>query len=136
MWGIVFGRSGYERGFSKIKPTSPTVAADEPGIPMSARAWLADGRATGDGRAALLLAATYESAGSTTSYSRVNMIHNGRANILTQVGNVVSVTPDDMPQYYTPLHDSTQRYSMQLRVYTAPELGNMADGGVGEMKVE
>ena len=135
VWGVVFGRGGFERGFYKNQPSGPEVPADVLGVPLSAQTWLVDGRAPSDGRSTLLLYANYGSLGSTQSYSRVNMIHNGRANLLTQAGNVVSITPDEISQYYQVLHGTSQRYSMALRVYASPELGTVADGGVGEIMV-
>ena len=136
VWGIVFGRSGYERGF-RDSPPGPNAEPDEPGIPMSARAWLCDGRAPSSGLASPLLYSPASGVSDGMGNSRINMIHNGRANLLTQAGNVVSLMPDEICQYYIPYHqNASQRYSRQLRTYTMPECGTTDDGGVGYLRLD
>ena len=61
-----------------------------------------------------------------TGLSQIYMHHSGRANLLTNAGNVVSVDEGDILNYYAPMRAGTLNYfARRVRDYRVP------DGGAG-----
>jgi len=135
-WGVDFRVTSFEKGFRKTK-----ASAGEPdvtGVGPSNRVWFADGRSINhDAVSRPLLAGGY--GGSYSGYNHnsvINMVHNGRANLVSWAGHVVSVDPGSMMDYYIPTLNRAYMVSTMLGVYTEPGFEIISKGGPGGKQVE
>ena len=137
VWGISFNHSEYNDGYFK----NNTTIVDN-NVSPSKRVWFADGRSYKSGTQYSHLASAYPandfSQGGKT-YARINMTHNGRANIYTQAGSVVSTDADNMKNYYQPYifrrgNTGTHAHiSVSLVWYSGPDVVCEDEGGIGHL---
>ena len=134
MWGVSFNLADFrQRGF--FDPTGSTPS--DTNISLSRLVWFADGKTPKDGVQRHLLYSMLTAASDGYDYSRINLVHNGRANLATWAGNVTSVGEDDIKQYYQPRTNvGPTHYSAALRIFTSPDLGCKDQGGVGQQQID
>jgi len=133
-WGVPFGDPGYKRGYRTGSPTS--AKPFEENVGPTRRLWFADGKDYKTGVQNHLFFSARVAANSTQGgqegfHSRINMIHNGRANFASWSGNLVSVAPDELVNYYQGYTTTAGRMSSALRYYTSPDIECTDKGGNG-----
>ena len=135
-WGVPFNDPGYARGYYGKFTSSSTAPPDVPDVPMSKRVWFADGKdyKTGAQRHQLYSAFNAATDGLGGNYNRINMAHNGRANLATWAGNIDTISPEQTKEYFQGFTLSKGRYSNALRYYTSPDIECTDQGGPGQMK--
>ena len=134
-WGVPFNDPGYSRGYYGKYSSGSTVKPDVENVPTSHRVWFADGKDVRDGvQRQLLYSAFNAGTDGLNTYNRINMVHGGRANLVTWTGSVASISPDETKGYFQGFTVSTGRYSNALRYYTSSDIEGTANGGVGQMK--
>ena len=134
-WGVPFNDAGYAKGYRGARSGSPR----ETNVALSRRVWFADGKDYKTGVQNHLFFSAWgaddtSQGGMNGFHSRINMAHNGRANIATWVGNIDTVAPEGIVDYYQGLTTTGLRYSSALRFYTSPDIECADKGGVGQMK--
>ena len=134
VWGVDFKDVGYARGFFK---TNGKGTPDDPNVALSKRVFFADGRDIQDGVQRGAFYSSYQCgnpANGGATFARINMVHNGRGNIFTWTGNVATIDPDGMRDYYGVAtgNDPLRHYSLSLYYYSSPDLGCTNDGGAGQ----
>ena len=136
VWGISFTHAEYNNGYFK----NSTTVVDR-NVSPSKRVWFTDGRSYQYGTQYCHLAAGYATSNMAENggqnYARLSMEHNGRANIYTQAGNVVSTDADNMKNYYQPyIFGRTSNHahiSAALLWYSGPDVECKENGGVGHL---
>ena len=139
VWGISFSHSEYSNGYFKNSLVDTNVSP-------SKRVWFADGRSYNWGTQYSHLASTDASTDANMAaqggqnYARLNMEHNGRANIVTWAGNVVATDADNMKNYYQSYVFSRNNgnsphahVSQAMVVYSGPDIICKQEGGVGHV---
>ena len=133
LWGISFNHASYSRGYLKTNDSKPV---DE-NVPLSRRVWFADGKSYSHGTqfshlAASSISSDFSQGGQ--SYARFHTGHNGRGNLYTWAGSVVSVDADSMKNYYQILIGGfANRRSVALYYYASPDFECTDNGGPGHM---
>ena len=138
VWGISFNRPGYAKGYYSDYHSQ---LVNDGGVTPSMRLWFADSKSAWDGVQRSCLASSYGASAEKSSqfFSRINMAHNDRANVVTWAGSVTSITSDNMTEYYLAATGNVGQglyYSAQARSYTTPDMGCKEQGGVGVMSVD
>ena len=131
VWGICFSHSGYSDGYFD----NDTTIVDH-NVPLSKRAWFVDGRSYQYGTQYQSFYSAYHAGNAANGgevFARLNVVHNGRANIVTWAGSVASTDADGMKEYYQPYIGGGRRRSVALYYYTSPDIGGTAGGGVGQL---
>ena len=126
-WGISFNRQGYATG--RYDGSSSSLITNE-NVPFSQRVWFLDGKSPFSGIQRQCVA-SYLSIYSNTNrnLSRFNLAHNGRGNIATWAGNVVSADEGGMVDYYLPMtYGGPRYYSAQMRCYTTKDVQGKENG--------
>ena len=121
VWGIPLNDPGFYRGFKR--GAGPAGTPDNENVPMSSRVWFSDGISSMSGASRMLLASNNNTA--LAEQSQIAPIHNGRANLATWGGNVVSSDADGLNQYYMPFGGGSGqdvRFMRTIRYYTLPDL--------------
>ena len=133
-WGIPFNDPDYARGY--YNKFTDGAKPDVEDIPTSKRVWFADGKdyKTGAQRQLLYSAVNAATDGKGGYYNRINMAHNGRANLATWAGNITSISSEETKEYFQGFTTSNGRYSNALRYYTSPDIECTDNGGEGQMK--
>jgi len=136
-WGVPMNNPGFNLGF--YKTFNGISEADDDQVPMSKRIWFADGMNLSYGVSRHYLCSTITAAsGGTEDYSRIGMVHSGRANIVNWAGGVSSITSDEITRYYHPTclnrNGKISHFSYALRYYTEP--GIAASGMNGQIRVD
>ena len=134
-WVVPFGDSGYKLGFRTGTPSSTKPHEDE--VPPSRRLWFADGKDYKTGVQNHLFFSARAAANATQGgmngfHSRINMAHNGRANFASWAGNIVTVAPAELINYYQGYTTTVGRMSSALRYYTSPDIECTDKGGKGQ----
>ena len=133
-WGVPFNNPGYGDGYygKRVAGAKPDIE----NVPFSKRVWFADGKdyKTGAQRALLYTAYGAATDGQGGNYNRINMAHNGRANLATWAGNIASIAPSELREYFQGFTATGCRFSNALQYYTSPDIACADDGGVGQMK--
>ena len=135
-WGVPFNDPGYSKGYYGKYASGSTTPPDVPDVPLSKRLWFADGKDYKTGAQRHQLYSGYNAAtdGLGGNFNRINMAHNGRANLATWAGNIDSIAPEQTKEYFQGFTLSTGRYSNALRYYTSPDIECTDKGGLGQMK--
>ena len=131
VWGISFNDPGFSLG---CLDNFNTVVDQQ--VPLSSRVWFADGISYNYGTQFQQLYSFCSASNFTQGgkdHARINMVHNGRANVYTWAGNVATFGPDDMKNYYQPYTTNSKRRSAALYYYSSPEIGGKEDGGDGHV---
>jgi len=120
--GINFNLPKFGRGFYEALSSTPDVD----NVPFDKRVWFVDGKNHMNGAQCNMLRSGAGAAGATdTNRSRVNMVHNGRANLATWSGNVTTIAPDSLREYFAAAYqNANSMYSMALKFYTSSDVGN------------
>ena len=125
-WGVSFNRSGYATGRYNGSAGEITNA----NVPLSQRAWFADGKSPYSGIQRQCLASSlgmYSDTG--RNWSRFNLAHNGRGNIATWAGSVASADEGGMVDFYLPMtYGGPKYYSVQIRCYTTRDVQGQENG--------
>ena len=134
-WVVPFGDPGYQLGFRTGGRGSGTPY--EENVPPSRRLWFSDGKDYKTGVQNHLFFSARAAASSTQGgmggfHSRINMAHNGRANFATWSGNIVSVAPTEIVNYYQGYTTTSGRMASALRYYTSPDIECTDNGGKGQ----
>ena len=134
-WLVPFNDPGYKRGYRTGTPSSGKPVDDNVG--PTKRLWFADGKDYKTGVQNHLffsarVAANTTQGGQDGFHSRINMAHNGRANFATWAGNIVSVSPSELVNYYQGYTTTVGRMSSMLRYYTSPDIECTDKGGKGQ----
>ena len=134
-WVVPFGDPGYKNGYRNGAPNSTKPYEDN--VSPTRRLWFADGKDYKTGVQNHLFFSARAAANSTQGgmkgfHSRINMVHNGRANFATWSGNVVSIAPSEMINYYQGYTTTYGRMSSALRYYTSPDIECTDKGGKGQ----
>ena len=134
-WGIFFNEQAYNRGFFK---TNGTGTPTDESVPLSKRVWFADGRDKKEGVQRSSFYSNYQcgnTANGGDSFSRINMVHNGRANIYTWAGNVATTDAESIKDYYQPMtsNNPLRHYSLALYYYASPDIECTNNGGEGQV---
>ena len=137
VWGISFSHAEYNNGYFK---NSTTIVDNN--VSPSKRVWFTDGRSYQYGTQYCHIAAGYATSNMAQNggenYARLSMEHNGRANIYTQAGSVVSTDADNMKNYYQPYifgraGSNHAHISAALLWYSGPDVVCKEEGGVGHL---
>ena len=134
-WVVPFGDPGYKLGYRTGSRNSGTLYEDN--VPPSRRLWFADGKDYRTGVQNHLFFAARAAASATQGgqngfHSRINMVHNGKANFATWSGNIVSVSPSELINYYQGYTTTAGRMSSALHYYTSPDIECTDKGGKGQ----
>ena len=134
-WVIPLGDPGYKRGYRTGSPNSDKPYEDNVG--PTRRLWFADGKDYKTGVQNHLFFSARAAANSTQGgmggfHSRLNMVHNDRANFATWAGNIVSVASSEIVNYYQGYTTTYGRMASALRYYTSPEIECTDKGGKGQ----
>ena len=127
IWGVAFNRSGYASGHYNGSSSSELTNAN---VPMSNRVWFADGKSPYSGIQRQCLASFLDMYTNTNrNFSRFNLAHSGRGNIVTWAGNVASAGVGEMTDYYLPIsHPGPVCNSAQIRCYTTKDVRGKENG--------
>ena len=127
VWGVAFNRPEYASGHYNGSKSSQLTNEN---VPMSNRAWFADGKSPYSGIQRQCLASFLDMYTNTNrNFSRFNLAHNGRGNIVTWDGHVASVDEGEMTDYYVPMsHPGPVCNSAQIRCYTTRDVQGKENG--------
>ena len=133
-WGMPFNDPGFQIG--RRGGTSSKIQDEN--VPMNKRVWFADGKDYKTGlQSHSLYSAHDSSAGGKSWRSRINMVHNERANIAGWDGSVSTVSILGATDYYQCMTGGgtghVVHYASALMNYTTPDIDCADKGGPGQM---
>ena len=134
--GINFGHAEYSNGY--FNNTSTIV---DRSVPLSQRAWFADGRSYNSGTQYSHLYSHFKASDFSQggqNYARFCTAHNGRGNVTTWDGHVASTDADSMRNFYQPYifgrsGSGHAHISQALYYYSSMEFECKDNGGPGHL---
>ena len=118
-WGIAFNNPNYSRGYRNER-THASGDPDDPNVGVSKRVWISDGISSKSGVSRMLFASNNNTA--LVEQSQFAPVHSGRGNFVSWGGNVTTVGPDAMNDYYMVYINGSGRCLRNVQYYTLPEL--------------